>query len=166
MPRVHKRKARKDYPHGYPDKIKKGQTYYTWKFRHSSPHRSLTAPLPEQLTQSPYYQELYLLERVQSDFDGTADEARKLAELFRELGNEQRDKKDNMPKSLQYSETADLLEERSEECEQRADAIELAADSLEEWESDHPDFDADMADADDDDANERDTVLDEVRNAE
>ena len=129
MPQVHKRKARKDYPeHG----IKKGDTYYTWKFRRSAVQRSLKAPLPEQLTQSPFEQEWIPLNREVSNFEGTADELRELAERARELGEEQGEKRDNMPESLQSGPTGELLEERASECEELAEELDDLAQQLED----------------------------------
>ena len=60
MPRVEHRKAAKDYPNS---NIKKGEKYYTWKFRFGGRRRQKERPLPEQLTQSGYLQEWYPLQR-------------------------------------------------------------------------------------------------------
>ena len=145
MPRVHKRKAQKDYPN---EGIARGDVYYTWKFRRSGVQRSLTPPLPEQLTQSEYAQEWIPLNREVSKFEGSADELHELAERARTLGEEQRDKQGNMPDSLQAGPTGELLEERANECEELADELDEIAQRLEET-----------------DENDEDEVLAEVQQA-
>ena len=63
MPRVYfVKKARKDYPVG----IKKGDSYYWWKFRYGGIHRSKTRPRPSQLTQSEFLSTIYaIIEEIQ-----------------------------------------------------------------------------------------------------
>ena len=129
MPRVSKQVARKDYPNAG---IKKGDTYYKWKFRYSPVNRSLTMPQAEQLTQSAYMQEWIPLNRDISEFDGEADDVDELVERARQLGNEQQEKKDNMPEGLQDGDTGQLLEERAEECEELANSLESAKAELEQ----------------------------------
>ncbi len=129
MPRVSKQVARKDYPNAG---IKKGDLYYKWKFRYSPVNRSLTPPQAEQLTQSAYMQEWIPLNRDISEFDGEADDVDELVERARQLGNEQQEKKDNMPDGLQEGDTGQLLEERAEECEELADSLENAKTELEQ----------------------------------
>ena len=139
MPQVHfVKKARKDQPGG----IKAGDSYFWWKFRRGGKHYSKTHPRPSQLTQSEYLSTaLAFQEQVEnlnidpSDPQAAADELRSVAEEIRNLGEEQDGKIDNMPESLQSSETADLLRGRAEACESLADELETAAseiDGLEE----------------------------------
>ena len=54
--KVHKCKARKDYPNSG---IKKGDTYYWWKFYKGPLYRSLSYPKRSQLTQSEYLSTIY-----------------------------------------------------------------------------------------------------------
>ena len=54
--KVHKSKARKDYPNSG---IKKGDTYYWWKFYKGPLYRSLSYPKRSQLTQSEYLSTIY-----------------------------------------------------------------------------------------------------------
>ena len=129
MPRVHRRKARKDYP---AEGIAKGDVYYSWKFRNTPVCRSLNAPLPEQLTQSACQQEWIPLNREVTEFDGSADDLKELAERFRTLGSDQEERRDNMPDSLQESPSAELLSERASECEEVADELDEFATRLEE----------------------------------
>lgn len=135
MPRVHHvKKARKDNP-----VTKKGGSYYWWKFRYGGKRYSLTPPKQSQLTQSPYYANLYDLqdeiengECVDSDtFESLRDQ---VAESLREYGQECQDSLDNMPESLQYSPTGELLQERVDACESAADEVE----SLEEFSDEEP----------------------------
>jgi len=139
MPRVHRRKAAKNYPE---DGIKKGDIYYTWKFRWRRPCRSLKRPRPSQLTQSEFLGQAYSLQEQVEDMESPAlsegedgvsnfaDNLRTIADEVRSLGEEQADKVYNMPESLQESETADLLNQRNEACESLSDEIEQAADEI------------------------------------
>lgn len=134
MARVEYRKAAKDYPAAG---IKKGDRYYTWKLhRHAPRMRSKTEPLPEQLTTSEYLGEWYPLNRDIGAFDGDAEEARSLAERAKDLGEEQREKYDNMPDGLQQGDTGLLLEERADEAEGLGDELDEAADELESAQDD------------------------------
>ena len=136
MPRVHRRTARKDYP---ANGIARGDVYYTWKFRNCPVSRSLTAPLPEQLTRSAFQQEWIPLNREISNFDGSADDLKELAERARTLGEEQEERRGNMPDNLQDSPTGELLAERAGECEDLADELDQLATRLEEPEDEEPD---------------------------
>lgn len=127
MPRVTKRKARKDYPR---EGIKKGDEYYHWK-RKTGPAsgvtcRSLTPPSPSQLNTG-FAGEVGELE-ASLDAAEDVDGVRSVAEEIRTLGEEQREKFDNMPEGLQQGETGQLLEERADQCEQWASDIESACD--------------------------------------
>lgn len=131
MPRVHSQIARKDYPE---QGIVKGQKYYKWTTRPGGRgrgilHRSPTYPKPQQLTSSDFLRRVYdindLLAELQSflprdDIEAARDEAVNMAE---ELRDEQQEKLDNMPESLQYSPTGELLQERH-------DALEAFIDEL------------------------------------
>lgn len=129
MARVHHvKKARKDYPK---ERIKKGDSYYWWKFNFSRyVHRSLTPPRRSQLTQSDFLSQVYDIEdRLEGlsscgDIDEVKAEVEEIIEEIRTLGEEQSEKQYNMPDSLQYSPTGELLENRAQECEEWASSIE------------------------------------------
>jgi hypothetical protein len=128
MARTHFVKAaRKDYPDAG---IKRGEAYYWWKFRYGGKNRQKTPPKASQLTQSEFMGTIYDIEEriaALSSSEGIeslqADVA-SLAEELRNLGSEQDDKRNNMPDSLQDSETGQLLESRQQACEEMADALE------------------------------------------
>lgn len=127
-------------------KIKKGDTYRWWKFRYGGRYvrcvKPECAPRASDLTQSAFYSQLYdiqdSLEQAVSDRD--ADALRSAADELRNLGEECQSNRDNMPESLQESDTGSLLSERADECESKASEIESAADEMEslpdpdEWE--------------------------------
>lgn len=139
MPRVtHVKKARKDVPG---TDIKAGESYYWWKFRYGGKHASRTPPKASQLTQSEYLSQMYAFEEnytLASDKDDAAQDFRSLAEEVRALGEEQADKRSNMPDSLQDSETGELLQSRADRCEEIATALEEAADELDAFEPEEP----------------------------
>ena len=123
MPRVHHVKAaRKDNP-----VVKKGESYYWWKFRRSGKQYSKTYPKQSQLTQSEFLGQVY---DIQDRLDElTVDHVREgvieeIANDVRALGEEQEGKRQNMPDALQYSPTGELLEERAQSCEVWADQLE------------------------------------------
>lgn len=127
MPRVTKRKARKDYPNAG---IKKGDEYYYWK-RKTGPAsgvtcRSLTPPTPSQLNTGFAGQ----VGELEASLDAAEDVegVRTVAEEIRSLGEEQQEKFDNMPEGLQQGETGQMLEERAQQCEEWAGEIESACD--------------------------------------
>lgn len=59
------------------------------------------------------------------------NDLRAVGDDLRSLGDECSDSRSNMPDALQYSETGELLETRSDECSSKADEIDSAADELE-----------------------------------
>jgi len=135
MPRVHHvKKARKDNP-----VCKKGESYYWWKFRYGGKQYSLSYPKASQLTQSEYLGQFYSLqEQVEGlgrpdsreDIEEFADQLESIASEFESLGEEQDEKKYNMPDQLQDSDIGCLLETRAESCQEAKDAVEEAANEL------------------------------------
>lgn len=132
MARIHQRVARKDYP---AEGIKKGDSYFTWKTRVTvgksymgRVHRSMTRPTS---TSSSEFQRG--LDQIAVDFSKVeqADDLRSIAQAVRELGEECREKFDNMPEGLQQGDTGCLLDERATGCEEWADSIEGTADEVE-----------------------------------
>lgn len=125
MPRVtHVKAARKDN-----SLVKKGEPYYWWKFRYGGKRLSKTYPKRSQLTQSNFYSQLWDLEDDISGFtaeSGSDAESAKdeFAERIRDIGQECQDSLDNMPESLQYSPTGELLQERIDAMESMADEME------------------------------------------
>jgi len=119
MARLHfVKKARKDYPqYG----IKKGDSYYWWKFRYGPKRMSMTRPRQSQLTQSEFLSTVYgvqedLEDLSASDFEESLEDARDDAVgTLEELRDETQEKHDNMPDQLQNSETGELLQSRVDE---------------------------------------------------
>jgi hypothetical protein len=109
MPRVHfVKKARKDNP-----VVKKGESYYWWKFYRSSKSYSTTPPKRWELTRSVFLRTLWQLEDLtipqvanESDADELIDELEMLIEQCEES-------LENMPEALRdTSESGELLQER------------------------------------------------------
>jgi len=135
MPRVHfVKKARKDNP-----AVKRGESYYWWKFRYGGKCFSTTPPRPSQLTQSEYLGTFYdLQEQVEDigepitrdEIEEFADRLQEIADEIQTLGDEQSDKRDNMPYQLQDGEIGDLLEQRADACRTAYDELENVASEL------------------------------------
>jgi hypothetical protein len=108
--------------------IAKGESYYWWQFQNSPKQYSKTPPRASQLTQSGYLSTLYGIAEQIEDF--SADSADELSEFvdntkteLEELRDTTQESLDNMPENLQYSPTAELLQER-------VDALETAIDEF------------------------------------
>ena len=132
MPRVtHVKKARKDHPRGL---YKAGDSYYWWKFRNGGKQVSLTPPQPWQLTQSPFKQSLY---KLQAEMDALTDssdpdELETFIDQVREMGEECQESLDNMPDSLQYSPSGELLQERIDAADSAADEMDVQKGEFEQ----------------------------------
>lgn len=123
MPRVHfVKKAQKDN-----DAVKKGESYYWWKFRYGGKHMSRTAPKQSQLTQSSFLSGLYSIqEDIESlttdDLDqSTIDD---LVGRLEELRDEAQDSLDNMPEQLQEGDVGQMLQERVDNVEDAISELE------------------------------------------
>lgn len=165
MPRVHKQKARKDiYSFGgkVEDKSTKsgyradksiprdendtilipaGSTYYKWTFRYGGTKRSLAYPKPSQLTQSAFLQTVYSWSENELATESLSDvkpfiEIRK--EEVDQLREETQNSLDNMPDSLQYSPTGELLQERIDALDKMYSELENI--EVEEKSEDEDDF--------------------------
>ncbi len=129
MPRVtHVKSARKANP-----VAAVGESYYWWKFRYGGKRFSLTYPKPSQLTQSAFKGAVYdLIDTANSsDFDIELGDAESVAEYTQSLRDEVetiqsdcQESLDNMPESLQYSPTGELLQERIDACDQAIGELE------------------------------------------
>jgi hypothetical protein len=184
MPKVthvkHARKAIKE------SGIKKGDSYYWWKFRFGGIHRSKTQPKPSQLTQSTFLSTMLELQErtealVSNLRDGkttcsdAASELSDIASEVRSAGEECQSSLDNMPEGLQQGDTGQMLQTRIDAAETIADDLE-GVDTPEEDEEDDDKDDKDEAGADNaavdepdaDDANQtkRDEFADEIEGVE
>lgn len=132
MPRVKQVKAAKDYPQFG---IKKGDLHYYTKMktgpRSSRELRQLKPFKRSQLTNSEFLAALYDWEDNKGEA-GSHEDVSNLAEHIREIGENEREKFDNMPEGLQQGDTGQMLEERAEACETAANELEEIAS---EWET-------------------------------
>ena len=144
MPKVHfVKKARKDYPEAG---IKKGESYYWWKFRYGGIQRSKTFPKKWQLTRSEFLSRVYQIEdeldnidviiegkkpeEVETEIQSFIDE---ITMEIDELKDECQEKLDNMPEQLQDSSDAGvLLQERIEALGNWIDCLESIDISIDE----------------------------------
>lgn len=127
--------ARKDYPdYG----IKKGESYYWWKFRYGGKHVSKTAPRPSQLTNSSFLSAVYGALEIIEDLDAkdgaeaVADAIRDAAQQIRDAADETQSNLDNMPEGLQQGDTGQMMEQRISDAEQLADDLEGIVDDVAE----------------------------------
>ena len=126
---------------------KTAASYYWWKFRHGGRRESKTYPKRSQLTQSNFLSQLYDLQdgiderfseaQTSDDFNSARDEV--VAEI-ENLRDECQESLDNMPESLQYAPTGELLQER--------------IDALENWSSEFENVDCDFDEEDFEDKDE------------
>lgn len=129
MPRVyHVKKARKDHPRGG---IKKGESYFWWKFRFGGKCYSRTMPRPSQLTQSDKLSRVYAAQETVEDAlrdsvmpDDWRSACEEAANEVREVGEEYQESCDNIRDNIPESPTADECEEKAEACQNLADELE------------------------------------------
>lgn len=141
------KKARKDY---LDNKIKKGDSYYWWKFNFSSViHRQLNAPRRSQLTQSPFLSELYGIQDDISEMEFTEDVESELEEItgrVQELIDQAQESLDNMPEHLQESSASgETLRER--------------VDALEDWHNELDSIETEIEDDTDQDKAEQIEII-------
>lgn len=108
------KKARKNYPK---EGIKKGESYWWWKFRFGGKYKSKTQPKASQLTQSDFLSTLYSVQESIEEFE--ADDGDEIASFIEDqkleleqLRDTCQENHDNMPDQLQDSETGELLQNR------------------------------------------------------
>jgi len=143
MPKVHKKKANKDYPeYG----IKKGDTYYMWTLYKQRPRKSLTYPKASQLTASAFLSSIYDLndqlsnirQNVSSE-DELQSEVETIKSELETLRDECETSRSNMPEHLQDVGTGEILQERYDAVEamiNEIDGIDLSFDDeadIDEW---------------------------------
>jgi hypothetical protein len=109
--------------------IAKGESYYWWQFQNSPKQYSKTRPRASELTQSAYYSTLYsIVEQIEDFSTDSAEELTEFAESIKteleDLRDTTQESYDNMPENLQYSPTADLLQERVDSIESGISEIE------------------------------------------
>ena len=109
--------------------IAKGESYYWWQFQNSPKQYSKTRPRASELTQSAYYSTLYsIVEQIEDFSTDSAEELSEFAESIKteleDLRDTTQESYDNMPENLQYSPTADLLQERVDSLESGISEIE------------------------------------------
>ena len=151
------KKARKDVAG---TEIKKGDSYYWWKFRHSGKYYSKTMPRPSQLTQSEFLSTIYALEEGlnddaelmrdgRMDAEGFADSIENVASEVENLGSETSDKISNMESAFPNGNpTIELLQERVDKCEEIEQALQDLASEIRESEEDSDDIAARIDDID------------------
>jgi signal transduction histidine kinase len=115
--------------------IAKGESYYWWQFQNSPKQYSKTPPRASQLTQSGYLSTLYGIAEQIEDF--SADSAEELTNFVEDIKGQLEELRDttqesleNMPENLQYSPTAELLQER-------VDALETAINEFDGFDLDY-----------------------------
>ena len=128
--------------------VQKGQTYYSWAFAYSPKQISLTYPKPQQLTRSEFQTTVYDFNDEIAGLDNVedADELKETVEdivqRIRDFAEEQDEKRNNMPDSLQESPTGELLQERYEALDSWANDLEnVTIDDYDPEEVDPFDYD-------------------------
>ena len=123
--------ARKDYP---AQGIKKGESYYWWKFRFGGKHFSKTPPKQSQLTGSEFLSSVYAalesLEDLGKDREAAALAIRQASEDIQEAVDQVEDNLGNMPDGLQEGDTGQMMQSRIDDGGQLASNLEQIADDL------------------------------------
>lgn len=139
MPRVthvkSARKANKDYG------IKKGESYYWWKFRFGGKRVSKTPPKRSQLTQSAFWGTVFDLQdsaALSPCFDDLEAEISNLTGELQSLHDECEQSLENIPEQLREASAGSMLQERIECLEEVISELESIDVSFDE-----PDIDTD-----------------------
>lgn len=117
------KKARKDYPQY---EIKKGESYYWWKFRFGSKQVSKTQPKRSQLTQSGFLSQIYDIEDRIGNITEDCDFESEIQDIVSELESlrdECEEKRDNMPEQLQDSGSGEILQNRYDSLDEMIDEL-------------------------------------------
>lgn len=124
MAKVHHRRANKAYPQAG---IEKGDMYYFAQIktgpRSSRTIRQKTPIKPSQMTSSEYLQSVFAIQEGAESYS-SLDDYEGVPDGLRGIAEREREKFENMPGSLQQSDTGQLLEERASSCDEIADRIE------------------------------------------
>lgn len=106
--------------------IKKGESYYWWKFYRLSKQVSKTKPKPSQLIRSEFLStvQAYAEEIVGiGDIDTAQSRIPEIIDELNTLADEQESKKENMPDSLQEAFVGELLQSRADNLRGFAEAL-------------------------------------------
>jgi hypothetical protein len=152
--------AQKDYPEY---EIKKGDTYYWWKFRFGGKHVSKTYPNRSQLTQSSFLGSLYDLEDNWSlDREDPQGSIEDLKSQVEDLKSQCEESLENMPDNLrENSESGNLLQERIDQCDEWIGNLEGIDADINEEDFEIPEEDQQRIDALPE--KEREAALEEVK---
>lgn len=125
MPRVtFVKAAQKDYPKAG---IKKGESYYWWKFRFGGKAMSKMAPKASQLTQSPFLSTIYGIGEQMEQLtagDTLESQVEEIISQLEDLKSETEDHLNNMPDSLQQGPTGEMLQNRMDELDSMIDELQ------------------------------------------
>lgn len=99
--------------------INVGESYWTWCFYGGQPIYSKTKPRQSQLTNNPFYQELYSIQESVEDFspedpDEVGEFVEELISNLEELRDTCQESFDNIPEQLQEGNSGQILQERIE----------------------------------------------------
>lgn len=130
MPRVtHVKKARKDIKRGDEIVVKKGESYYWWKFAYGSKNVSKTPPKASQLTQSDFLSQMYEIEEAIEDVGSQSfEDLQSFVEDIKGrldcLQEETEDKLSNMPDQLQEAPTGEMMQGRIDAAQEMIDDLD------------------------------------------
>jgi hypothetical protein len=121
-------------------------SYWHWSMKTtygSVKRQSKRRPRPSQMTLSEFWGNVLSLqeeaEDASPDFDDLESWRDEIAGRAREIGEECREKFENMPEGLQQGSTGELLEQRADSCEGVADEIEgIDVPSEDDFDQDEP----------------------------
>lgn len=125
--------------------IKKGDSYYWWKFRHGGIHKSLTPPKRSQLTQSSFYATIW---DIEDDVIGKATADDGLEGVRDDVVSQLENAKSECEDSLQN------LPEQFQEGHMLNERIESLETAISEFENLEFEFDLESAVEDDDEIND------------
>ena len=114
------KRARKDYP---AHNIKRGESYWWWKFNFAPKQVSKTRPRRSQLTRSDFWGAIYDMQDANGDGPRLGDIENRIIDItamLEEIRNEVQNKLDSMPEALQE---ASVLNGRIAACEEAINTL-------------------------------------------
>ncbi len=150
MPQVHHvKKARKANRNLG---IKKGESYYWWKFRNGGKRISKTPPKPSQLTQSEFWSTIFGLQETSENapaYDDIEGEIDTIKDELENIKSEIEDKISNMEQTFPNGcPSLDTLNERKDALEGAIDELGSIDTSFDPGNEDDEDYDEDQAKSD------------------
>jgi len=156
------KKARKDIKG---TDIKKGDSYYWWKFKFGQKQVSKTQPKASQLTQSDFLGTIYDIQDRISELttnDDLSSEVESIVSDLESLRDECEEKRSNMPEQLQDTGSGEILQNRYDAIDEMIDELQSVETDVDEDDIEQEIRDSNEMDGDDETVDEYDSRIQDL----